>query len=260
MNKLMVVGCAALAALCGFADEQTNVPAPAEIAKQEAVQESLLGDDGVSIVTAQGGSFTIFSRGTGTYDFSHPKAELNARKVARLNAEKHYAKFINTTVVASDTLEDMAKDSLTLDGDGKVQNQHASMEDLQAVKTTITANTKAVLSGLVVLESKKIATPGTTGGTIQLTMVYSSKTAKAALATGKAFQNHQAELKINEAKNEGRVNATRAAAQSVVQGTCQTAAGGTDSANASGTTHGGCQAPAVAPVNKSEIRVNKTEY
>ncbi len=253
--------------VCGFAAAlfaQNTAPAvsPKEIAKQDAVNEMLLDDDGVCIVTAPDGSFQIFTRGTGVYRFVDPQVELNARKVARLNAEKQLAKFISTKVEAEDGAESLVKDSCILDGNGIVQSQKASIEMMQDVKSKIVSNTRGVLNGLVTVESKKVPNPGTTSGYIQITMVYSSKTAKASAWIGKKMQDHEADLKINEAKNEARVNAARRAAENAAQ-----PGAGTTNAVMRPVVGGDAVAPVapaaggpVTPVNRPEHRVNKTDY
>ena len=263
MKKLMITMCAGFAAVTVFAQDaapqqpmSANVP-PAQVAKQSAVEEVLLDEDGVAIVTAPDGSYQIFSVGSAVCMFIDPKAERNARKVAKLNAQKNFAEFIKTKVVGSDSVEDMQKQSRTMTGDGKVQSEQASLEDLEEIKSSISANTEAVINGLVTLESLKIPVEGTTKSTIQVKMVYSSKTAKASLAVGKKLQNHQAELQINEAKNAARVNAARQA----VQGAGNASAAGGAYGYGSAASAGGAQpSGANAPVNKAERRVNRTEY
>lgn len=262
MNKLMMLTC--VTAMTGglFAESNASaVPSPKEVATDPAVEEMLLGDDGVSIVTAPDGSFYIFSLGTGVYNFNHPKALKDARTVARSTAQKHFAEFIKTKVTGSTTVDDISKDSLMLDGDGKVQNQNATKESLESVKTFIESHTEAVLNGLVVVESKRKAEEGTTAGEIQVKMVYSSKTARASTRMGKQLQNHQAELKINEAKNEARVNAVRAEANAAG---AQKAAAEAPAAMGAEARSVGATATApkwsAADANKSERRVNKTEY
>ncbi len=255
MKQLMILAACGLAASI-FAQE-TNADAatlsPKEIIAQDNVNEMLLDDDGVAIVTAPDGSYQIFTRGTGTYQFVNPKAELAARKVARLNAEKNLVKFINTKVESEESVEQLQKNSLTMSGDGKVQGQNSSMEDLETLSGSIKSSAKGIINGLVVVESKKVPTEGTTGGAIQITMVYSSKTAKASTWVGKKMQDHQADLKINEAQNEARVNAARGAASQSSQ-----RAG---SVNAMGEMSGGnAGSSATTPVNRPERRVNKTEF
>ncbi len=261
MKKLITVVACGLAATL-FAQDTTTAASPKEIAQQSAVNEMLLDDDGVCIVTAPDGSFQIFTRGTGVYRFVDPQIELNARKVARLNAEKQLAKFISTKVEAEDGVESLQKDSCIIDGDGIVQSQKASTEMMQDVKSRIVSNTKGILNGLVTVESKKVPTPGMTSGVIQITMVYSSKTAKASGWVGKKMQDHQADLKINEAKNEARVNAARRAAENSGRtGAAAATAGGQGIVGGDATAAPASVADrATEPVNSPERRVNKTEY
>lgn len=261
MKQLMIFAACGLAATL-FAQAVAPAASPKEIAQQSAVNEMLLDDDGVCIVTAPDGSFQIFTRGTGVYQFVNPKAELAARRVARLNAEKNLVKFISTNVESSDSLDQLQKNSLTISGDGKIQEQHPSLEDVETVAGQVKSGAKGIINGLVVVESKKVPTEGGTGGMIQVTMVYSSKTAKASGWVGKKMQNHQAELKINEAKNEARVNSARREAENARQtdtgaaAASERAAVGGDVATPAAPGTGG----ATTPVNRPERRVNKTEF
>ncbi len=261
MKKLIMLAACGLAATM-VAQNAAPAALPREIARQDAVNELLLDDDGVCIVTGKDGSYQIFTRGTGVYQFVNPKAELAARKVARLNAEKNLVKFISTKVESSDGVEQLQKNSLTMSGDGKVQEEHPSMEDMETVSSQIKSSSKGIINGLVVVESKKVPSEGGTGGMIQITMVYSSKTAKASAWVGKKMQDHQADLKINEAKNEARVNAARRAAENAGQ-----TGVGTANAVVKPVVGGDAVAPAApaaggatVPVNRPEHRVNKTDY
>ena len=260
MKKLMILAACGLAAGL-FAQNAAPAVSPKALTQQELVNEMLLDDDGVCIVTAPDGSYQIFTRGTGVYQFVNPKAELSARKVARLNAEKNLVKFISTNVESSDSLDQLQKNSLTMSGDGKVQEQHPSLEDMETVAGQIKSSAKGIINGLVVVESKKVPTEGGTGGMIQITMVYSSKTAKASGWVGKKMQDHQADLKINEARNEARVNAAHREAENAAQ-----AGGETTAAGVQPVVGGDAAAPAasaggaVVPVNRPERRVNKTDY
>ena len=261
MKKLMTFAACGFATVL-FAQDAAPSASPKEIAQQSAVNEMLLDDDGVCIVTAPDGSFQIFTRGTGVYQFVNPKAELNARKVARLNAEKNLVKFISTNVESTDSVEQLQKNSLVMSGDGKVQEEHPSLEDSETVAGQVKSSAKGIINGLVVVESKKVPTEGGTGGMIQVTMVYSSKTAKASGWVGKKMQDHQAELKINEAKNEARVNAARREAENAREvGVGAATAGvravvGGDVATPAAPGAGG----AATPANRPERRVNKTEF
>ena len=262
MNKLMMLTCVTAMAGCLFAESNASaVPSPKEVAANPIVEEMLLDDDGVSIVTAPDGSFQIFTRGSGTYKFVDPQVELNARKVARSNAERNLSALISTKVVGEDGVENIAKNSCTQTGDGVIQQERNSAELLEDIRTKIITSTQGILNGLTVVESKKIPTPGTTKGVIQMTMVYSSKTSRASTWGGKQLQNHQTELKINEDRNEARVNAVRAEAN---EAGAQKVAADASAAVGKETKSVGETATApkwsAADANKSEHRVNKTEY
>ena len=259
MKKLMILATCGLAASGVFAQGiEATTPSAKDVAKQDAVNEMLLDDDGVCIVTAPDGSYQIFTRGTGVYQFVNPKAELAARKVARLQAEKNLVKFISTKIDAEDGVEQVQKNCLVMSGDGKVQEEHPSMEDMETLNGKIKSGAKGMINGLVVVESKKVPTEGGTGGMIQVTMVYSSKTAKASAWAGKKFQDHQADLEINEAKNKARVNAARRAAENTAQEGGAAVTGSVSGQDCS--VSGGTSSSATMPVNKPEHRRNKTEY
>ena len=98
---------------------------------------------------------------------------------------------------------------------------------------------------------------------IQVTMVYSPKTARASGWIGKKMQDHQADLKVNEIKNEARVNAARQAAERAADAaqfnSCPTPPAAPTPVD------NGNVAPVVAPIattpiNRPEHRVNKTDY
>ena len=253
MKKLLTLAtCSVIAAVVA---QQPAVQQARNAVAQTCVEESLQ-DDGICIVTAPDGSFQIFTRGSGTYQFVNPKAENNARKVARANAQKNLVEYLNgLKLKAEDSLESLQKNSLKMTGDGQVQQQQSSMEDMETVASTIKTSTEGIIHGLVTVESRKIPTEGTTGGTIQVTMVYSSKTDKAAGWAAKKMQDHQADLKINEARNESRVNAERQKANTPVQ----TAPLG-NTVDTPSTVPASPQPAGTTPANKAERRVNKTEF
>jgi len=262
MNKLMMMGCVALLATCVVAAEtKTAETKPMDlksVAAQPAVQELLMEEDGVAILEKPDGSKVYFARGTAAYEFSDPAVELKARKIARRQAELKVAEFIKNKVSGSDGLAALENASCVYSGDGVVQNKHASEDHLIKLQEEIKSSTQAVLSGLTVLESKKVPTPGKTSGLIQVTMVYSSVTLDAAKKMAIDMQNAQTEVEINAAKNAQRITAATQPAQAA------TAAVSTSAAQA------GAAATAVAApkkdascspvVNKPEHRVNKTVY
>lgn len=252
MKELLVAATCSLA-ISMFA--QSPIAQAKAVAEQACVEESLQ-EDGICLVTAPDGSFQIFTRGSGTYQFVNPRAEANARKVARANAIKNLTAFLyGQKVKGEDSLETLQKNSLKMTGDGQVQDTHAAMEDLETVAGTIKSSTEGIINGLVVVESRKVPTAGTTGGTIQVTMVYSAKTAKASSWAGKNMQNHQADLKVNEAQNEARVNAARQKAREAASAEPAAVAPVMPPAAAPAAAPAGS-----VPANQSERRVNKTEY
>ena len=216
-------------------------PTAQEIAASPVVDSMLsLEEDGVSLVTAPDGSFRIFTIGTGVYRFSDPQVELNARKVARLKAERNLAKFISTKIEGTDGTESLAKNSCVLNGDGQVQSTQASSELLEDIKGQITSRTSAVLSGLVVVESKKVPDPGKTSGVIQVKMVYSSKTGKAAEWIGRKMKEHQDALNDNGSKSQDRIRQS--------------------TSNHDRGKHNGLGGNGIRSENNPEHRVNKTEF
>lgn len=74
MKKMMMIAVCGIAA--GLFAQGTAAVSAKDVAGQPAVDQMLLDDDGVCIVTAPDGSFQIFTRGTGVYQFATPRRNL----------------------------------------------------------------------------------------------------------------------------------------------------------------------------------------
>ena len=107
MNKFATTAalCGILCAQASFAQEEDpNAVIEAEKAalKQnaanEVVQEDLAEPDGVSLAMADDGSYQIFARGTGTYDFGDEDDRQDALQEATQKAKANLSKFLSETI------------------------------------------------------------------------------------------------------------------------------------------------------------------
>ncbi len=178
MNKLavVIVGAMALTQTAIFAQQQD--PTLQANAQSAPVEAKLSEPDGVAITLAPDGSFQIFSRGTGDYQFNNVKAKRIARNAATMRAKANLAKFLKEKIGTKEGLDDVSKNTLNMSGDGTAQNQAASMESVEAMSETIRNESEAILTGVITLKS--IEVPSGTGGECQVTVGISSKTLKAA--------------------------------------------------------------------------------
>ena len=185
----------AFAAFCGFAlagvaaAQQVAAPPPPSPAQadaaalqttvsQPAIDQVLSEPDGVAISLREDGSFQIFSRGSGVYDFDDPSELASARTEATLNAKANLAKFIREKVSVEEGITDVVQKTKTLQGNGQVQTKVASTEEVKTMAKTITTSAEELLQGVITLREQKAPGSGT-GGQIQVTVGVSSKTLEA---------------------------------------------------------------------------------
>ena len=176
-----------LAAVCGiictsaaFAQEEDDQAALEQGAKSEAVQKDLDEPDGVSLaIDEEDGSYKIFARGTGVYDFDDEDDRQEALQEATLKAKANLSKFLNETIATDEGLESMSKKAKTLSKNGDVTTQAVTKESVKTTGLSIRNSSKTLLTGAITLESKRIPGNGD-GGTYQVTIGVSSKTAAAA--------------------------------------------------------------------------------
>ena len=189
MNKL------ALAALCGIAivgsasAQEVAAPPPASPAQtdaaalqttvsQPAIDQVLTEPDGVAIGLKEDGSFQIFARGSGVYDFDDPSELASARTEATLNAKANLAKFIKEKVSVEEGITDVVQKTKTLQGNGQIQTKVASTDEIKTMAKAITSSAEEILQGVITLREQKAPGSGT-GGQLQVTVGISSKTLEA---------------------------------------------------------------------------------
>ena len=252
MNKFI------LAAVCGivcttavFAQED-DVGANPEAAKAElkkmAENESVkevLEEDGVSISFAEDGSYRAIARGTGTYDFDDPDDRKAAKEEAILEAKSALAHYLSETLASEKGLDKAIKTAKTLTKNGEVSTEAVSQENVKTKLTSIRNDAKAILTGVVTLESRKIPGKGD-GGEIQVTI----GTSPATVAAAKAVSNMMTDSLNDRRKVKGD-------GSNVGDGTVGNGTGGSASGSSAG-------APATQtgpnPNNKPEVRKNKTIF
>lgn len=186
MKKLIV------AALCGLVCASVAVAEEAgagskenltENASASEVQKDLDEPDGVSLAMGEDGSYQIFARGTGIYDFNDADDVADARKEAALKAKAALAKFLNEVLSTSEGLESVSKKAKTLTKNGDVSSAAVSKETVKTTTESIRNSAAAILTGVITLVEKKIP-DGEEGGSIQITVGISSVTLEAAKEIG----------------------------------------------------------------------------
>ncbi len=178
MNKLAIV-CTVVSVTLACAAENDAVKAElcAEMANP-SVQAEFDEPDGAAISLKDDGSFAIFGRGTGTYDFDDADDVNDAKSEAVLKAKAAIAKFMKEKLPTEEGLEAASKKVKTATSDGQTQSVSISKEAVKTASATIKNSADALLKGAVVLKMQKIARKGSTGE-VQATVGISSKTLKA---------------------------------------------------------------------------------
>lgn len=195
MNKLMiVVACGALFAQSAVFAQAAQDPQLQANASNAAVQAELDQPDGVAITVKPDGTFQIFARGTGTYDFNDPDDIKDARRDGTMRAKANLSKFLKEKVASKEGLDEISKKSKSMTSDGQVQKVAVSKESVKIATESIRNESDAILTGVIVLKDQKV--PRGNGGEIQVTVGISSKTLKAAqmMAQGinQSLQNRDA--------------------------------------------------------------------
>lgn len=194
MNKLiMTVACGVAFAHLSAIAQATQDPQLQANASNAIVQQELDQPDGVAITLKPDGSFQIFARGTGTYDFNDPDDIKDARRDGTLRAKANLAKFLKEKVASSESLDEISKKSKSMTSDGQVQTVAVSKESLKIATESISNESDAILTGVITLKDQKV--PRGTGGEIQVTIGVSSKTLlaaqKAALGINQSISNRE---------------------------------------------------------------------
>lgn len=161
------------------ADAETDAAALRANATNPVVEEDLAEPDGVSLALAEDGSYQIFARGTGTYDFGDEDDRQEALQEAILKAKANLAKFLNETIATDASVENFSKKAKTLTKEGGITSAAVSKEQVKTQTTAIRNSSHAILTGAITLETRRIPGNGD-GGTYQVTVGISSKTIAAA--------------------------------------------------------------------------------
>lgn len=178
MNRFAVFGmAAAMTFACAAADDGAKAELASEMANP-TVQAEFDEPDGAAISLKEDGSFAIFGRGTGTYDFDDVDDVNDAKAEAVLKAKAAIAKFMKEKLSTAEGLEAASKKVKTATSDGQSQSVSVSKESVKTASTTIKNSADALLKGAIVLKMQKIARKGSTGE-VQSTVGVSSKTLKA---------------------------------------------------------------------------------
>jgi len=179
MNKLMIaVACGALAVQSTVYGQAVQDPQLQANAGNAAVQAELDQPDGVAITLKPDGTFQIFARGTGTYDFNDPDDIKDARRDGTMRAKANLSKFLKEKVASKEGLDEVSKKSKSMTSDGQVQKVAVSKESVKIATESIRNESDAILTGVITLKDQKV--PRGNGGEIQVTVGISSKTLKAA--------------------------------------------------------------------------------
>ena len=184
-TALFAILCAQIGAAQTAAPE-TDAEALRTNAANPVVQEDLAEPDGVSLALAEDGSYQIFARGTGTYDFGDEDDRQEALQEAILKAKANLAKFLNETIATDSSVENFSKKAKTLTKEGGITSAAVSKEQVKTQTTAIRNSSQAILTGAITLETRRI--PGSDdGGTYQVTVGVSSKTIAAAEAISRGM-------------------------------------------------------------------------
>ena len=188
MKKLIItLAFGALIAQTGAFAQAAQDPQLQANASNAEVQAELDQPDGVAITLKPDGSFQIFARGTGTYDFNDPDDIKDARRDGTMRAKANLSKFLKEKVSSKEGLDEISKKSKSMSSDGQVQKVAVSKESVKIATESIRNESEAILTGVITLKDQKV--PRGNGGEIQVTIGISSKTLKAAQAVAQGINS-----------------------------------------------------------------------
>ena len=177
MNKLMMCGAVVLVAFGAFADDAAAAATAADLAKtaaEPAVEAEFDQPDGAAIKLKDDGSFQIFARGTGTYDFNDVDDINDAKKESVIKAKSALVKFMKEKLSTEEGFAEASKKTKSMTSDGQSQSVSVSKESIKVSSTSIKNNADALLKGVIAIKTQKIARGD--GGEVQTTVGVSSKT------------------------------------------------------------------------------------
>lgn len=188
MKKLFAIALFSILGVQIGAAQDAAQEADADALRQNAanavVQEDLAEPDGVSLALAEDGSYQIFARGTGTYDFGDEDDRQDALQEATLKAKANLSKFLLETLASDEGVENFSEKAKTLTKDGDVTKAAVSKEQVKTQTSAIRNSSQAILTGVITLETRRIPGNGDSG-TYQVTVGQSSKTIAAAESISK---------------------------------------------------------------------------
>lgn len=132
----------------------------------------------MAITIKPNGTFQIFARGTGIYDFNDPDDIKDARRDGTMRAKANLSKFLKEKVSSNEGLDEVSKKSKSMTSDGQVQTVAVSKESVKIATESIRNESEAILTGVITLKEQQV--PRGNGGEIQVTVGISSKTLEAA--------------------------------------------------------------------------------
>ena len=147
-------------------------------ANSPEIQKELRQPDGAAIFLKEDGSFQIFARGTGTYDFDDVDEENDARQEGTLKAKAAIAKFMKEKLSTEEGFSNATKKVKSITSDGQTQTSNVTKESVKVNSQVIKNSAEALLKGVITLREQKIPRKGSSGE-IQVTVGISSKTLKA---------------------------------------------------------------------------------
>lgn len=148
-------------------------------ASDSHVDADLNEPDGVSLAMAEDGSYQIFARGTGIYDFDDEDDRQEAIQEATQKAKAALSKFISEQIASDESLDNLASKVKSLSKNGGVTSESVSKEQVKKTGLAIRNSSQAILTGAITLMSKRIPGRGDSG-TYQVTIGVSSTTIEAA--------------------------------------------------------------------------------
>ena len=171
-------------------------------ANSPEIQKELRQPDGAAIFLKEDGSFQIFARGTGTYDFDDVDEENDARQEGTLKAKAAIAKFMKEKLSTEEGFSNATKKVKSITSDGQTQTSNVTKESVKVNSQVIKNSAEALLKGVITLREQKIPRKGSSGE-IQVTVGISSKTLKAVGKLVKALDATPEQGKSGSAAGNG---------------------------------------------------------
>ena len=177
MNKTkLILACGMLLAGVALLAQEGETESLKKNAVASDIQEQLREPDGVAIRLNDDGTFQIFARGTGTYDFDDVDELNDARKEANLKAKANLSKFMKEDISTDEGIANVSKKIKKLSTDGETEKVKVDKETVKVTAEKIITQSDAILKGVITLKEEKVPQKGKNSGEIQVTVGVSSKT------------------------------------------------------------------------------------